>query len=279
MAQVGINTVNPETMLDINGNLSLNATSLSLNSGSNNLAGGDHSLFNITGPSNSFEINTIEPLTDVDGQLITLVNTTTFNMTLVHNDGTGSNSIFCPNENNLVLSGQYTTVTFQYNKTLQRWVVIKYADNDRYQSTIYSKTGSSDIETNSVSFSDMGADMRILFTPKNPLVYVNVSLSGHMFTGDPNADAHGYADFRLVKTVGSTSTVIAGFTNIASDVDYLVVATPWNSRMVMYPVSVTPGVSTTLKIQWRRDGQHPYTLYCAPTSLPDNSHRSITVLD
>lgn len=279
LAQVGINTISPETMLDIKGNLSLNASSLSLGNGDNNIAGGDHPLFNVTGPVDHFNINTIQPLAEVDGQLITLVNNTNNFMTLVNNDNAGVNSISCPNNSDLILKGIYTTVTLQYNKTLQRWVVIKYADGDVYQRRIHSKAGTSNIQTNSTTFTDMGTDMSITFTPKNSVVYVNVSLSGHMFTGYPNADAHGYADFRVVKTVGSINTVIAGFTNIATDVDYLVVATPWNSRMAMYPVSVVPGESTILKIQWRRDGQHPYTLYCSASSIPSISHRSITIFD
>lgn len=279
-AQVGINTDSPVTMLDVNGNLSLNASSFALSNGNNNLSGGDHTVFNISGPSGNFNINTIEPLTDADGQLITLVNTTNHIMTLVNNDGVGVNSIFCPNGSNLVLEGIYSTVILQYNKTLQRWVIIKYADQGAYQRVIYSKAGTGDIQTDLTTFSDMGTDMSITFTPKNPVVYVNVSLSGHMYVrGSNNEMAQGYADFRLVKTVGASSTVIAGFTNLVADVDYLAVVTPWNSRMVMQPVSVTPGQATTLKMQWRRDGQNPSILFCMATTLRDISHRSITIFD
>lgn len=279
LAQVGINTDNPQTMLDVKGNLSLNAAALSLNNGSNTVAGGDHTFFNVSGPTSSFKINTIQPLTNADGQLITLVNTTSNSMTLVNDDGASANSILCPNKSNLLLKGIYTTATLQYNKTLKRWLVVKYADGETYQRRIYSSVGTIDFQTDLNTFSDMGADMSIKFTPKNPIVYVNVSLSGSMFTGDPNADAHGYADFRLQKIESVTTTNIAGFTAIATDVDYLVVATPWNAKMVMYPVIVTPGQEIVLKVQWRRDGQHPYTLYCAPTSLPENSHRNITIFD
>lgn len=280
LAQVGINTDNPQTMLDVNGDLSLNAGSLSLNNGNNNLIAGDYSLFNITGPTADFSINTIQPLTDVDGQLITLVNTTPYAMTLVHNDGGGVNSIFCTSEGDLVLNGIYTTVTLQYIKTLERWIAIKYADGEVYQKRIFSSVGTTDINTDSPDFSDMD-EMNITFTPKGAVVFVNVSLSGHMgLLGVNGKPSQGYADFALVKTVGATSTIVAGFTTLASDVDYKSTAvTAWNSRMGMHPISVTPGVETTFQVQWRRDGDNPGILYCRPVFFRTISHRSITIFD
>lgn len=280
LAQVGINTVDPETMLDVNGNLSLNAATLTLDIGDNSLIGGNHSFFNIIGPTSSFKINAIQPLTDVDGQLITLVNTTNYTMTIVHNLGDGLNSIFVPNENDLALNGIYTTVTLQYNKTLKRWMVLKYADNDIYQRRIYSRVGITDIETDLSTFKDM-EDMIISFIPTNTIVYVNVSLAGNMKTRGPNNElAQGYGDFILIKTVDSNPTVVAGTTSLATDSDYLVVATSWNARLAMYPVEVIPGELTELKVQWRRDGQNPGTLVCTAESIDqDSSHRSITVFD
>ena len=274
-AQVGINTTDPRTMLDVKGNVSLNAGTLTLNSGNNNVTSNDHTPFNISGPSADFNINTIQPLTDVDGQIITLVNTTSHTMALVHNDGAGANSIFCPNGNDLVLEGIYTTVTLQYNKSLQRWTVMRYADRSAYQRTIYSSAGTTDIQTNPVGFTDM-EEMSITFTPKNSVVYVNFGAAGFMYL-DSSTTEQGYGDFRLVNVTASNK-VVAGSTVIATDVDYLAVSTSFNIRMNMIPVSVTPGQSTTLKIQWRNGGVNPDTLLC-PATETDYAHRNITIFD
>ncbi len=279
-SQVGINTDTPQTMLDINGDLSLNAVSLSLTNGTNNLVAGEHSLFNITGPTANFSINTIQPLSDVDGQLITLVNTTNFTMTLRHDFGSGANSIYCTNGADLVLNGIYSTITLQYIKTSQRWLAVKYGDGGASKRKIISSVGLLDTSTDSSDFSDM-ADVGVLFTPKNPIVYVNVSLSGHMgLLGSEDKPAQGYGDFILVKTIGGTSTVVAGFTTLATDSDYRTSSvTAWNARMAMYPVAVTPGVSTSFQVQWRRAGNNPGVLYCRTELFRNISHRSITVFD
>lgn len=282
LAQVGINTDNPQTMLDVNGNLSLNAAPLALNNGNNNVSGGDHTLFNITGPTNSFKINTIQPLINSDGQLITLVNTTSNSMTLVNNDGTGVNSILCPNAKDLFLQGIYTTATLQYNKTLARWIVVRYADGEIYQRRIYSSTGSTDIQTNNSGWKNM-EDMRLTFTSKNAVVYLNFGAAGFMYLNPGgNADEQGYGDFRLVnETAGNT--VLAGATVIATDVDRSdvgdrEVSSSYNVRMNMIPVYVTPGQPTTLKIQWRNGGANARILLC-PATNTDYAHRNITIFD
>src|SRR5690554_1071728 len=279
-AQVGINTDNPQTMLDVNGNLALNAGSLSLSSGNNNMVVDDHSLFNVTGSTGDFSINTIQPLNDVDGQVITLVNTTAYSMTLIHNDGGSANSIFCTSESDLVLKGIYTTVTLQYNKTLQRWLAVKFADGEVSKKRIFSSVGTIDTSTDSPDFSAM-ADVDITFTPQSHTVYVNVSLAGNMsLLGSNDKPSQGHGDFRLVKTVDGVSTVVAGFTTLATDIDFKSsTVTAWNSRMAMYPVAVTPGLSTLFQVEWRSDGQNPGTLLCNPLTSPDRSHSSITILD
>ena len=278
-AQIGINTAQPAITLDVNGNFSLNGIDLSINNGVNDIVAGDRSFINLAGATGPFQISTIQSMANADGQIVTLVNTTPYSMTLVNNYAGSSNSIICPSNFDLFLEGVYSTATLQYNKGIQRWVVLRSADNGFYERYIYSNRGTSDIQKDSNIFSDMGSDMQVTFIPKNPIIYLNVSISGHMFTGNPNADAQGYGDFRVVKIVGASSTVVGGFTTLATDVDYLVVATPWNARMAMYPISVTPGQSTTIKVQWRRDGQNPLSLFCMSSSLPEVSHRSITIFD
>lgn len=279
-SQVGINTEDPQTMLDVNGDMALRAGVLSLNNGNNNLVSDEHSLFNITGPTDDFNINTIQPLADVDGQIITLVNTTPHTMTLVHNDGAGTNSIICTSNSDWAVKGIFTTVTLQYLKSLERWFVINYEDGQGYQRRIYSSVGTIDIATDSSDFSPM-ADLNINFTPKSTTVLVNISLAGEMDTiGSNDLPSQGYVDFRLVQTVGATSTVVAGFTTLATDVDFKsTTVTAWNSRMAMYPVAVTPGVATSFHVEWRRAGENAGILHCNPISSPTRCHSSITILD
>lgn len=276
-AQTGINTNNPITFLDVNGAISLRqGGALSLATGNNsNIPAGDYSILNITGPGANFNVNTIDPYNSADGQMLTLVNTTNYTMTIINNDGAGTSSIYCPTSSNLTLSGTYSSVTLQYNKTLAKWIVSRYSDQGGYGDKIYSNVGTTDAQTDSKTFTDM-ADMSITFTPEKTLVYVNISISGHMNVGTGNT--HGYADFRIVN-VTAGNTVISGATVVATDNDYNVLTTPWNIRMVMIPVAVIPGQPTTIKTQWRKDGVLPRTLYCLANTNNQFSHRSITIMD
>ncbi|MEZ4778900.1 MAG: hypothetical protein R2786_05895 [Flavobacteriaceae bacterium] len=127
-SQVGINTVDPRTILDVNGALSLREGGvLTLSNGNNNvnLGATPYSYYRISGPTAAFNIRNITPVTTSNGQMVTLVNTTSQNMTIVNNTGgTAANRIYCPNGANIVLTGIYTSVTLQYNSSLSRWTVV-----------------------------------------------------------------------------------------------------------------------------------------------------------
>ncbi|QAA81277.1 hypothetical protein EI546_05845 [Aequorivita sp. H23M31] len=277
--QVGINTEDPQTMLDINGNISLKAGFLTLVDGENNIVAADLSLYNISGPTTDFSINGIHPLTEVDGQIITLVNTTPHKMKIVHNSAGGPSGILCTSNGNLILKGIYNSVTLQYIKSIQRWITVASSDAS-FKNRIYSSIGNTDISNDSNNFIDMD-EMVISLIPKKSRIYINVSIAGYM---DPltaaNKASHGYADFQLVKTIGSVSTPITAFTSLASDVDYSsITQTAWNSRLVMFPVEVTPGEAISIQLQWRVGGQDFGSLYSNPSSSRNRCHRSITILD
>ena len=405
-AQVGIGNTDPKSTLDVGGALSLReGPALSVGNGSNiDLGTTTYSQYRITGPTSDFDIKTFltpSGASAANGQLLTLINTTTYNMTLVHNQGSNSNPqrrIYCPSGFNLVLEGQNSTVTLQYNTGLQRWVVVGYADLGGYGRNVYNNIGTTDINTNTASFTDM-ADMSISFTPKHAVVYVNFSASGTMDKGT-NGDSQGYAEFQIQKD----ATPVAGTNTLTTDRSYidtcreffydtggagsnypdndtqLVTFTPtnptekvsvrfdvfdteegydglmvyngpttaspifssgstfneptcpngawtgtgafsaqgvtftstatngeltfqftsdvninslgweacvtsnyridtaWNAGFTMYPVSVTPGVPTTIKVLWRRDGNVPSVLRNNATDA-NRSHRNITILD
>ena len=285
-AQVGINDANPRTTLDINGALSLReGGALTMGTNNNNVSLGavPYSVYRISGPTGAFRIGGLQPVTDADGQMVVLENTTTHAMTIRHNAGSSAvNRIFVAGGRDLVLSGQYATVTLVYNTTHNRWVVTNYSDN-RYGDNIQSVKGTTDTSTSSASFADM-ADMSITFTPNHSTVYVSFSSSG-FFDLTSGVPAGAYGLFRLRKTAASTGTTVeAGFSCIATDFDYddlagFLVGTSFNSALTMFPVSVTPGESTTLTIQWARDGTFVTDLLNPVSSVPDDAHRVLTIFD
>ncbi len=218
-AQVGIGNSDPKTMLDVSGALSLReGPALSVGNGINiNLGTTIFSQYRITDPTANFSISTFLTANGVsaaNGQLLTLINTTTYKMTLLHDQGSNSNPqrrIYCPSGFDLALEGQNSSVTLQYNTGLQRWIVVGYSDLDGYGRNVYNSIGTTDINTNSNAFSNM-ADMSITFTPKHSTVYVNFSASGTMDKG-ANFDSNAYANFQLLN--GATS--VAGTTTLATD--------------------------------------------------------------
>tara|TARA_R100000306_G_C4370793_1_gene139860 strand:- start:1083 stop:2015 length:933 start_codon:yes stop_codon:yes gene_type:complete len=285
LAQVGIGTIDPITQLDINGAISLReGPSLTLANGINNinsLGTTAFSQYRLIGPSVAFSIRNIAPLANANGQLITLINTTNAPLTILHEGGgIAVRRIYCPGESNLVLNGRYSTVTLQYNPSLMRWIVVDYTDI-RYGDNIISVKGTTNISTNSNTFSDM-SNMTLTFTPRHSTVYVNFSASGHM-DGSGFLPEASYAQFRLVNVTASNS-VQAGVTTLCTDYDYddmtgEIVALAWNANIAMFPITVTPGQSTTLKIQWARDGVFPTALLNSVNTMPNSSHRSFTIFD
>lgn len=284
ICQVGVNTTDPTTMLDINGALSLRAgTSLSLTNNNNTnvtLGTTPYSYYQINGPTSNFNVNSIVPETDSNGQLVILENNTNHSMTLRHrNGGLGANQINCPGERDITLSGRYASATLLYNELDSKWSVINYTDN-RYGDNIQSVKGTSDISVNTTTFTDM-ADMSITFTPNHTTVYVSFSASGIM--DDTIIPEASLAHFNLINvTAGNIRE--CGVETLTTDYDFDDVfgeigAVSWNAHITMFPVTVTPGTPTTLKIQWQRQGVFPTTLLNPVNSHPEGAHRSLTIFD
>lgn len=276
-AQVGIGNVDPKTTLDVNGAISLrDGAALNLNNGNNNnvsLGATPNSFYRITGPTANFNLSGIVPATNSNGQIVTIENTTAQNFSIIHDaSSTAANRIYCPGATNLNLSGQFSTVTLSYNSTQLRWIVIGSTDNP-YGKNIQSVTGNSNTNVTTNAFQDM-ADMSITFTPKHNVVYLNFSASGDMQTSSRGS----YVEFRIVNVTAGTN--LAGTVSLGTDHDDLVgTATAWNAQFVMYPVTVTAGTPTTLKIQWLRDGITPGNARNQVAGSPDFSHRNLTIFD
>lgn len=280
----------------ISGSLSLKeGTQLTLSDGLNNpisLGTAPFSQYRIVGPTSAFTIGGIVPIADADGQMITLINTTSLPFTILNNHPATNQDqrVYCPGERDFVLTGRYSTVTLQYNATLQKWVLVDYvgenANTDSpYGSNMQSVKGTTDTSMNSVNFTDM-QDMTLTFTPTHSTVFVSFSASGFMNVSGTMPE-NGGAAFRLINVTASNS-VEAGFATLATDYDsdtyngnfYEAVISAWSVGLNMFPVTVNPGESTTLKIQWAREAvAYAQELRCNVASDPSGAHRALTVFD
>ncbi|WP_309613638.1 hypothetical protein [Flavobacterium sp.] len=279
--KVGVGTTAPTTLVDVNGALSLReGTALSFVNGANtqSLATNPSSVYRITGPTSAFSLTTLTPVSLANGQIVTLINSTSQDFTIVNNSGSTINSVFCPGATDLTLSGISSTVTLMYNSTSTRWMVIGSTDNP-YGRNLKSSKGSSDITTTSTSFADM-SDMTITFTPKHNTVYINFSASGDIdvSSGFPQA----FVKFRVLKD----GVLVGGTVSLGTDLDYddvagTTIVSAWNAHFTMYPVTVTSGTATTIKIQWMRDGIGLGTRAARNrvTTNSDYSHRSLNIYD
>ena len=129
---VGISTPAPVASLDINGDLATRMANMSLNAGiNNNLATtiNRKSVYRIVDPTADFSITGIDG--GVDGRVITLVNTTNFNMTLANESAAsiGNNRILISNGTQLSV-GAKAIISLQYSTVENRWFVTgKSSDN------------------------------------------------------------------------------------------------------------------------------------------------------
>lgn len=133
-AQVGIETNDPKTNLDINGSISFREGSeLVLSNGNNNninLGSEPYSFYRITGPTTPFYITGIVPQTGADGQIVVLQNDTDQGgneiMYIVNNSSSSSaaNRIFLPGQSEFMVRGRYATITLQYSANQNRWLLL-----------------------------------------------------------------------------------------------------------------------------------------------------------
>lgn len=146
--------------------------------------------------------------------------------------------------------------------------------NSPYGGNIQYAKGTTDITMNSTTFADM-TDMTITFTPKHNVVFLNFSAAGDMVA---SGAAMAYCSFKIVKD--GTDVANAGTGSLTTDYDdYTGTATAWNAHFTMFPINVTVGVQTTIKIQWNRGGLYPTTLRNRVSTNPTYSHRSLMIFD
>lgn len=184
-SQIGINTTSPSTTLDVNGALSLReGPELQMRSGKNNniiLTPEAFSRHRIVGPTSAFSITGIVPVTAADGQMVTLVNTSTAPMTFEHNSSSfSSNRIFCPGERNLTLHDQYGSATLQYTQKLMRWTIVSTSGNTKKGAASVSFVGEVEIDfDNFREYKDIPG-MTVSFVAESTTAMVFLTTSGQL---------------------------------------------------------------------------------------------------
>ncbi|MFD2914409.1 hypothetical protein [Psychroserpens luteus] len=174
-AQVGIGTTTPRTQLDINGAISTkDGGLLTLTNGNNNnialpsTSGVIYSNYRITGPTAFFTITGLIPVTGADGQIVTLQNTTNQIMVIEHNiGGAAANRILIPSEQDLILTGRYSSITLMYSSAQNRWIV-----QNKLSDTTYWYYPPSNIDANTTY------NLTATIPSCNSFSSVNVSLIG-----------------------------------------------------------------------------------------------------
>lgn len=120
-----INATSGNTKLDVNGDLAMRQSAITLSSGNNNnISVGSTSFTRITGPSGAF---TITGLTNgVDGKIVTLYNATSQSMTIAddNSNSTAANRIYTLNPvGDITIYGK-GAITLQYSSADSRWIAI-----------------------------------------------------------------------------------------------------------------------------------------------------------
>ena len=132
-------------------------------------------------------------------------------------------------------------------------------------------TGTTDCSVNTSAYTDV-PQMSITFTPIHSTIYVSFTFSGYeQVSGMPQQ----WVDFRIVRD----GVPVKGSNCTAGDYDDTRgVVTSFNGSLYL-AMAVTPGVPTTIKAQWARDGLVVGTMYCNAATYPDFCHRSLIIID
>jgi trimeric autotransporter adhesin len=125
----GVNTSTPVAAVDINGDLACRQNEVTVINGVNNdIAPGFYSFIKVTGPNAAFSISGFNA--GVDGKILTVLNLTGQNMTIVNQTSSASvttNRINTLSGADIVTTGN-GSVTMQYSAADNRWMVIGVRD-------------------------------------------------------------------------------------------------------------------------------------------------------
>ena len=147
---VGININDPESALDVNGNLSLRSADLTLSDGANlsvNVNSNAFSNLRISGPNTNFSLSGL--MAPNDGRVVLLLNNTDYLMSVINLDanavmteqiitGTGGNLDIYPKG----------SITIIYDGFLQKWVVKNYHSSSSLNAPAWHLTGNANTDEN-----------------------------------------------------------------------------------------------------------------------------------
>jgi hypothetical protein len=125
---IGFGTNQPQTIIDINGDLALRSTSLEISNGTHNALNisAKFSSFRITGPSAAFTIAGM--IAGSEGKLVTLFNRSGHPFSLLNEATTAAESARIITGSELALIVPHNaSVLLQYVQTINRWVVRNYS--------------------------------------------------------------------------------------------------------------------------------------------------------
>lgn len=217
--RMGINATTPAAFLDINGDIAYReGTALVLVNGANaTITIGSTSHLRITGPTAAFSIAGFTG--GSNGKILTIMNTTSQPMTILHNSAiTANNGIYTPNAENLVLEGQYASLSMQYNSTLGRWIVLSYSKTENTEWKLLGNTG-----TNATNNFIGTTDAIDFVTRTSNTERMRVTSAGNVGIGiaTPSSRLH------VVNTANNNKTTIYGAasqTSTSTDYDNIGVA-------------------------------------------------------
>ncbi|MBB6681052.1 hypothetical protein H4O20_06315 [Aequorivita sp. 609] len=218
-----------------------------------------YSQYLIEGPTGAFSIKSIKPISNADGQIVRLINSTAYDMTIVNDKTANPLRILCPNESNFNLKGKNSSVTLQYSKSLSKWTVLEYASKQGMRKI--DAIGKSNIHRQNSSW-DTFDELDIEITPSSPLIYLNFNATGRRYL-------LASAKFRILVN----GDPIPGLEIRASNS-----GGSYHASLSMYPLEVTPGEKIKFSVQWFREGSAIFVIYNHPLSDPSHN-RYLTIID
>ncbi len=144
--KVAIGNNSPVANLDITGDIALRSANLVLTNGSNNDVNtitNENSFYRITGPASPFTISGFTG--GVDGRIITLFNATNVGCTILNSTTSVAANQILTSNGSIALSDS-GTITFQYNATELKWIVVSFCNGNYVSSLVFtdwSLTGNS----------------------------------------------------------------------------------------------------------------------------------------
>lgn len=147
---VGINTMTPESALDLNGDFSLRSSDLTLSDGANlsvNINSNAFSNFRISGPVSNFSLSGLTVAND--GRMILLLNNTDYLMSVINADANAilTEQIITGTGENLEIYSK-GSITILYDGILQKWVVKNYNSSSTSNAPSWHLTGNSNTDEN-----------------------------------------------------------------------------------------------------------------------------------